>query len=146
MSSARNKKVPRYDDYISYSELVSMLNTCASMFRATSWNYRVFATSVHLVLEVALKKTAILYGVSVSTTSHNTGALITSLRDKDALASSLFRGMIADGTFRLLQRFPYDQLRFDSAVSEDLIDPMLLWRVTGEVLKRLEYLESSLAR
>lgn len=144
MSSARNKRMPSYSEYISYSELVSMFNACVDMVNSPSWNYRIFATSMHLVLEVTLKKMAILYGRKVSLTSHSTGALIVDLKDVDAFAGQVFRAKAKTGTLRQFQKFPYDDLRFNSTVNAGLlVNPVELTDLTRDALRRLEYLENS---
>lgn len=142
MSSARNKRIPKYSDYVSYDELVSMFNTCVRIQHLNDYNVRLLLTSVHLVLEIALKKIAILYGLPVSVTSRNVGSLFVQLHEKDAFADDVFRTLVANGTFRLLQKFPYAKLRFDVDLSgEVVIDSNILISLTKDTLLRLNYLE-----
>lgn len=152
MIAARNKRIPTYDEYMTCAELISMYNSVAT---TNHFDYRVFATITHLVIEVALKKISIHLGLNISTTSHNIGSLIFNISDKVEYKSKFQLGYaikkqhqqyVSTGEFSLLQKFPYDALRFNRDIDEVLPTVELLSYLAKLVLNELELVEKERSR
>ena len=152
MIAARNKRQPTYGEYISCGELVSMYNSVAY---TNHFDYRVFATVTHLVIEVALKKISIHLGLEVSTTSHSVGSLMFNISDKIEYKSKFQLGYaireqhfkyISRGEFGYLQRFPYDALRFNQLIDVKVPTVEFLSDLAKLVLNELELVEKERLR
>lgn len=152
MIAARNKRTPTYEDYMSCEELISMYNSVAN---TNHFDYRVFATITHLVIEVALKKISIHLGLEVSTTSHSVGSLIFNISDKIEYKPKFQLGYvireqhlkyISRGEFGYLQRFPYDALRFNQHIDVKVPTVEFLSDLAKLVLNELELVEIERSR
>lgn len=112
-ASARNKRKPTFNEYLSHDTLTSMYNSIVSV---SYQDYRVVSTVLHLIIEVCLKKLALYYGVDVSSTSHGLNNLLFDLQPKDSVVDQIYKELGRTGELRYLQRFPYDELRFNESV------------------------------
>lgn len=152
MIAARNKRKSTYEDYMSCEELISMYNSVAD---TNHFDYRVYATITHLVIEVALKKIALHLGLDVSNTSHNVGSLIFDISVKVEYKSKFQLGYaikeqhqkyVNTGEFAYLQRFPYDALRFNRDINEVVPTVEFLNHLVKLVLNELELVEKARLR
>ena len=152
MIAARHKRKPTYEGYMSCEELISMYNSVAN---TKHFDYRVYATVTHLVIEVALKKIAIHLGLDVSTTSHNVGSLIFDISSKIEYKSKFQLGYVikeqhqkyvSNGEFAYLQRFPYDALRFNKYINEAVPTVEFLNHLVKLVLNELELVDKERSR
>lgn len=152
MIAARHKRKPIYEDYMSCEDLISMYNSVAY---TNHFDYRVYATITHLVIEVALKKIALHLGLEVSNTSHNVGSLIFDISDKIEYKSKFQLGYaikeqhqkyVKKGVFAYLQRFPYDALRFNKHINEEVPTVEFLNDLLKLVLNELELVEKERSR
>lgn len=152
MIAARHKRKPTYEDYMSCEELISMYNSVAN---TKHFDYRVYATITHLVIEVALKKIALHLGLEVSNISHNVGSLIFDISDKVEYKSKFQLGYaikeqhqkyVNKGVFTYLQRFPYDALRFNKHINVEVPTVEFLNNLLNIVLNELELVEKERSR
>ena len=137
-ASARNKKQPKYEEYISYSGLVSMYNAIATMQHKDK---RIVLTNLHLICEISMKKLSLYHGIPVSTTSHKIGGLIFSLSDLEPVIGAFIKEAISQGYMRKVQKFPYDELRFNEVVTKPLVSEIVLFNLAKALLHRLHYIE-----
>lgn len=140
-SNPQSNKEPRYSDYLS-------LNTLDSMFRSITsvsyTDYRVVATVLHLIIEICLKKLAILNGIEVSTRSHHVNGLLFKLSRCDFVVDEITTHLKGSKKLRGLQQFPYDELRFNEVLTEPLILTLEdLSSVADKLLARLSYIETT---
>lgn len=136
----QSNKEPRYSDYLSLNTLNSMFQSITSVSYV---DYRVVATVLHLIIEICLKKLAIVNGIEVSTRSHNLNGLLFKLSRCDVVVEELTAQLKDDKKLRGLQQFPYDELRFDEELTEPLILTLQdLSSVADKLLLRLQYIET----
>lgn len=139
-ASARNKQKPTFSGYLSHDTLVSMYNSIVSV---EYQDFRVVSTILHLIIEVCLKKLALYYELEVSLNSHSLNNLLFELQPKDSVVAQIYKELGRTGELRYLQRFPYDDLRFN----EDVMFPKITLKTMADVaytlLARLNYIEGS---
>lgn len=137
-ASARNKQKPLFSGYLSHATLTSMYNSIISVKHQ---DYRIVSTTLHLIIEICLKKLALYYGLSVSVTSHSLNNILFELQSKDSTVSSIYKELGRTGELRYLQRFPYDDLRFKEDVVLPKIKLITMANVAHTLLARLNYIE-----
>lgn len=138
MIAARNKKIPLYDEYLSLSELETMYNHILIL---KGVDYRIFATVIHLIAEIAFKKMCIYHGLKISATSHNISAPIIHLQKVRPNVSELYQYLVDRNIFVYLQKFPYDDLRFNNKVRVTLPNVDFLDDLTSFALRELRLVE-----
>lgn len=138
MIAARNKKIPLYDEYLSLSELETMYNHILIL---KGVDYRIFATVIHLIAEIAFKKMCIYHGLKISATSHNISAPIIHLQKVRPNVSELYQYLVDRNIFVYLQKFPYDDLRFNNKVRVTLPNVDFLDDLTNFALRELRLVE-----
>lgn len=138
MIAARNKKIPLYDEYLSLSELESMYN---HILLLKGVDYRIFATVIHLIAEIAFKKMCIYHGLKISATSHNISAPIIHLQKVRPNVSELYQYLVNKNIFVYLQKFPYDDLRFNNKVRVTLPNVDFLDDLTNFALRELRLVD-----
>ena len=139
MIAARNKKIPLYDEYLSLSELETMYNNILIL---KGVDYRIFATVIHLIAEVAFKKMCVYHGLKISATSHNISAPIIHLKQVRPNVSELYHYLVDKKIFVYLQKFPYDDLRFNNKVRVTLPNVDFLDDLTNFALRELRLVET----
>ena len=126
-------------DYVTYDHLVSMYKSIISV---NHQDYRVVSTTLHLVIEICLKKLGLYYGLKVSRSSHSLNNLLFELQSKDAVVSNIYKELRRTGELRYLQRFPYTDLRFYEGIEFPKIKLSTMANVAQTLLARLEYVEA----
>jgi len=126
-------------DYVTYAHLVSMYKSIISV---NHQDYRVVSTTLHLVIEICLKKLGLYYGLKVSRSSHSLNNLLFELQSKDAVVSNIYKELRRTGELRYLQRFPYTDLRFYEGIEFPKIKLSTMANVAQTLLARLEYVEA----
>ena len=139
-ASARNKPKPTFSGYLSHDTLVSMYNSIVSV---DYQDFRVVSTILHLIIEVCLKKLALYYELEVSLNSHSLNNLLFELQSKDSVVAQIYKELGRTGELRYLQRFPYDDLRFNEDVTFPKITLKTMADVAYTLLARLNYNEGS---
>lgn len=140
-STQKSNKEPRYSDYLSLMTLESMFKSITSV---SYIDYRVVATVLHLIIELCLKKLAIINNIPVSTRSHNVNGLLFKLSRCDVVVEELTTQLKDTKKLRGLQQFPYDELRFNEELTEPLVLTLQdLSSVADRLLSRLRYIEST---
>lgn len=139
-ASARNKPKPTFSGYLSHDTLVSMYNSIVSV---EYQDFRVVSTVLHLIIEVCLKKLALYYELEVSLNSHSLNNLLFELQPKDSVVAQIYKELGRTGELRYLQRFPYDDLRFNEEVTFPKITLKTMADVVYTLLARLNYIEGS---
>ena len=139
-ASARNKPKPTFDTYLSHATLTSMYNSIVSVDHQ---DYRVVSTVLHLIIEICLKKFALYYGLEVSLNSHGLNNLLFDLQPKDSVVAQINKELGRIGVLRDLQRFPYDDLRFNEDAKFPKITLKTMADVAYTLLARLNYIEGS---
>lgn len=139
-ASARNKRKPAFNEYLSHDTLTSMYNSIVSV---KYQDFRVVSTVLHLIIEVCLKKLALYYELDVSLTSHSLNSLLYKLQPKDSVVAQTYKNLGRTGELRYLQSFPYDSLRFNESVEFPQITLTTMANVAYDLLNRLNYIESS---
>lgn len=140
-ASARLSKSKIDKEYLTHASLISMYN---SIISAQHKDYRVVSTTLHLVIEICLKKLALYYGLGISRTSHSVSGLIAELASKDMVVASIFKELGRTGELSELQKFPYNELRFYEDVKLPKITLSTLGKVAYTLLARLEYMEGKM--
>lgn len=139
MIASRNKKIPLYEEYLSLTELESMYNNILIM---KDVDYRIFATIIHLIAEVAFKKMCDYHGLKISPTSHNVSAPIVHLQKVRPNVGKLYRYLIDRDIFVYIQKFPYDALRFNNRIRVTLPNVDFLDDLTKFALQELKLVET----
>lgn len=139
-ASARNKPKLTFDTYLSHATLTSMYNSIVSVDHQ---DYRVVSTVLHLIIEICLKKLALYYGLEVSLNSHGLNNLLFDLQPKDSVVAQINKELGRIGVLRDLQRFPYDDLRFNEDAKFPKITLKTMADVAYTLLTRLNYIEGS---
>ena len=139
-ASARNKSKPTFHGYLSHDTLTSMYNSIVSV---DYQDYRVVSTVLHLIIEICLKKLALYYELEVSLTSHSLNNLLFELQPKDSVVAQIYKELGRTGELRYLQRFPYDDLRFNEDATFPKITLKTMADVAYTLLTRLNYIEGS---
>ena len=129
MISARNKKKPSYEDYLSFKTLSAMYLSIRSM---SSQNERVIFTNLHLISEICLKKLSIYYGL---------GGMLYKLSKKDTVVRSIVNELTSKKLISYLQRYPYDELRFKENVVIPPIPYNVMFGVTESLIARVGFIE-----
>lgn len=140
-ASARLSKSKINREYLTHANLVSMYNSIISV---QYQDYRVFSTTLHLIIEICLKKLGLYYGLNVSRTSHSVSGLMAELASKDTVVASIFKELGRTGELSELQRFPYNDLRFYEDVVFPKIKLSTMAKVAHTLLARLEYVEAKM--
>lgn len=141
-SSQQSNKELRYSDYLNLNTLNSMFQSIASVSYV---DYRVVATVLHLIIEICLKKLALVNGISVSTRSHHVNGLLFKLSRCDFVVEEITTQLKDSKKLRGLQQFPYDELRFNEELTEPLVLTLQdLSSVADKLLLRLRYVETTL--
>lgn len=137
-ASARpsNEKITR--EYVNHASLVSMYN---SIISAQYKDFRVVSTTLHLIIEICVKKLALYYGLGVSRTSHSISGLMHNLASLDPVVASVVKELGRTGELSELQTFPYDGLRFYVDVDFPQIKLTTMGTVAHTLLARLDYIE-----
>lgn len=104
-------------------------------------DYRIFATVIHLIAEVAFKKMCVYHGLKISATSHNISAPIIHLHKVRPNVSELYQYLVDKNIFVYLQKFPYDDLRFNNHVRVTLPNIDFLDDLTNFALRKLRLVE-----
>lgn len=125
-------------EYVTYANLVSMYKSIVS---ANHRDYRVVSTTLHLIIEICLKKLALYYGLKISRSSHSLNNLLFELQSRDAVVSNIYKELRRTGELRYLQRFPYTDLRFYEGIEFPKIKLGTMANVAQTLLARLEYVE-----
>jgi len=136
--SARNKKQPSYEDYLSFKTLSSMYLSIRSM---SSANDRVVFTTLHLICEICLKKISIYYGEKISLTNHWLGGMLYKLSEKDVAVKSVVDDLTKRKLISYFQRYPYDELRFKENIVIPPIPYNVMFQVTESLLARVGFIE-----
>lgn len=133
MSSARNKRVPSYEELMSFEDVLTLHNNLVSSGIS---DYRFCAIMSHNVIEVLLKKISLYHGVRYSLTDHNVCGLLFKLVPYDQRLFRLNSDLVSSGMHRELNRFPYDGLRFDSRnlLKEGLVPIQTLYEIARYLL------------
>ena len=140
----QSNKEPRYSDYLSLNTLDSMYRSITSV---SYIDYRVVATVLHLIIEICLKKLAIINNIPVSTRSHNVNGLLFKLSRCDVVVEELTTQLKDAKKLRGLQQFPYDELRFNEELTEPLVLTLHdLSSVADKLLLRLRYIEANFGK
>lgn len=137
-ASARYSKSKINKEYLTHASLVSMYNSIISVKHQ---DYRVISTTLHLIIEICLKKLALYYGLEVSRTSHSISGLMVKLLSKDTVVSSIFKELGRTGELKELQKFPYNELRFYKDIDFPQIKLSTMAKVAQTLLARLNYIE-----
>lgn len=125
-------------EYVTYANLVSMYKSIVSVNHR---DYRVVSTTLHLIIEICLKKLALYYGLKISRSSHSLNNLLFELQSRDAVVSNIYKELRRTGELRHLQRFPYTDLRFYEGIEFPKITLSTMAKVAHTLLARLEYIE-----
>lgn len=137
-ASARQSKSKNEREYLTHASLVSMYNSIISL---QYQDYRVVSTTLHLIIEICLKKLGLYYGLIVSRTSHSVNGLMAELVPKDTVVASIFRELGRTGELSELQGFPYNELRFYEDADIPQISLSTMAKVAYTLLARLEYIK-----
>lgn len=137
-ASARLSKGKVERDYLTHASLVSMYNSIISV---QYQDYRVFSTTVHLIIEICLKKLALLYGLGISRTSHSVSGLMKELAYKDTVVASIYKELGRTGELSEFQKFSYNDLRFYEDVAIPKLRLSTMATVAHTLLARLDYME-----
>lgn len=140
-ASARQSKSKIEREYLTHTSLVSMYNSIISL---QYQDYRVVSTTLHLIIEICLKKLGLYYGLNVSRTSHSINGLMAELVSKDTVVASIFKELGRTGELSELQRFPYNELRFFEDADFPQIKLGTMAKVAHTLLARLEYIEGKM--
>ena len=140
-ASARLSKSKVDREYLTHASLVSMYNSIISL---QYQDYRVVSTTLHLIIEICLKKLGLYYSLNVSRTSHSINGLMAELVSKDTVVVSIFKELGRTGELGELQRFPYNELRFFEDVDFPQISLSTMAKVAHTLLARLEYIEGKM--
>ena len=125
-------------EYVTYANLVSMYKSIISVNHK---DYRVVSTTLHLIIEICLKKLALYYGLKISRSSHILNNLLFELQSKDAVVSNIYKELRRTGELRYLQRFPYTDLRFYEGIEFPKIKLSTMANVAQTLLARLNHIE-----
>lgn len=125
-------------EYVTYANLVSMYKSIVS---ANHQDYRVVSTTLHLIIEICLKKLGLYYGLKISRSSHSLNNLLFELQSRDAVVSNIYKELRRTGELRYLQRFPYTDLRFYEGIEFPKIKLSTMVNVAQTLLARLNYIE-----
>lgn len=125
-------------EYVTYTNLVSMYKSIVS---ANHQDYRVVSTTLHLIIEICLKKLGLYYGLKISRSSHSLNNLLFELQSRDAVVSNIYKELRRTGELRYLQRFPYTDLRFYEGIEFPKIKLSTMVNVAQTLLARLNYIE-----
>lgn len=125
-------------EYVTYANLVSMYKSIVS---ANHQDYRVVSTTLHLIIEICLKKLGLYYGLKISRSSHSLNNLLFELQSRDAVVSNIYKELRRTGELRYLQRFPYTDLRFYEGIEFPKIKLSTMVNVAKTLLARLNYIE-----
>ena len=109
-------------------------------------DYRIVYTNLHLILEIALKKLSIYHNLKISVTSHNLGTYLFDLKDVEPFVQDIWNELRVKGFLRDLQRFPYDDLRFNPNEPCPILPMDLFFIITKRALSRLHFVEKSIRR
>lgn len=137
-SSAQPSNSSLNKEYVTYANLVSMYKSIISV---NHQDYRVVSTTLHLIIEICLKKLALLYGLGISKSSHSLNNLLFELQSKDAVVSNIYKELRRTGELRYLQRFPYTDLRFYEGIEFPKIKLSTMVNVAQTLLARLNHIE-----
>lgn len=143
IAAAKNKHIPTFHEYPTHDQLASMYNALATM---PYKDYRIVYTNLHLVLEVTLKKLALYHNLHISVTSHSVGSYLFDLREYEPFIQDIWDDLISKGVLKVLQRFPYDGLRFKASTPAPEIPMDLFFFITKRALSRLYFVEKSIRR
>ena len=130
-------------EFITNANLVSMYK---SIIFVNHQDYRVVSTTLHLIIEICLKKLALCYGLTVSRSSNSLNNLLFELQSKDAVVSNIFKELRRTGELRHLQRFPYKDLRFYEGIEFPKIRLSTMAKVSQTLLSHLEYMEGKMRK
>ena len=125
-------------DYVTYANLVSMYESIISV---NYQDYRVVSTTLHLIIEICLKKLALYYGLEISRSSHVLNNLLFELQSKDVVVSNIYQELRRTGELRYFQRFPYTDLRFYEGIEFPKIKLSTMVNVAKTLLARLNQIE-----
>lgn len=137
-ASARLSQSRLNKEFVTYDSLISMYNSIISVKHQ---DYRIVSTTLHLIIEICLKKLGLYYSLEVSRTSHSLNNLLFELHSKDAIVSNIFKELGRTGELRYLQRFPYSDLRFYKDVDFPQIRLSTMSKVAQTLLARLNHIE-----